>query len=357
MPRRFRNKDVQENSESESDGDDVYLEEDNREESTSSTASQSPSQSPSPTPNPSPAPASASPSPFPETPSLKRVTRSSTLKMKKAVATTLKTPKTLKTSKTPKTPRAIVTRAWVVRKVTAAARGDHPVVSIESAGNTESETDPQLLKIPTTKKPRPSTKRGAAAGGKAQPEGGEVDSEGDVKSVKKPAPKKPRAKAKGCRAGDQPEEEEVDSEADAKPVKTLTPKGSRAKPEGSRAVSEQTKTLATPKKPLAPRPKKIMKASVVTTATAPLIASIQDNEDGDGSPVGLPSKVSSPLDSPMDGIETCGSVASNRDCEMMAMPQQERNGGKQPHRHGYDTVSRSPTALPEVCHSVHLLQL
>ncbi|KAF9141103.1 hypothetical protein BGX30_005483 [Mortierella sp. GBA39] len=329
MPRRICNKNVQENSEAESDNDDIYQEE-NRDESTSPTLSQSPSQSPSSTP---------SPSPLPETPPPRRVTRSSTPKVKKAVATTPKTPKT------PKTPRAIVTRTQVIKKTTAAGRGNHADADMESVGDTESETGPQLLKTPTTKKPRPRAKKGAVTGGgKAYPEG-EVESEGDVKSVTKPAPKKPRARAKGRGAGDQPEE----GESDAKPMKTLTPKRSRVKSEKSKAASEQART---PKKPRAPRPKKIMKASTTVAATLPLIASIQENDDGGGSSVGLPSKVSFPLDSLMDGIETYRSAAavlktSNWDCGMMAMPLQERNSGGQPHRHGYGTMSRTPTVLLE----------
>lgn len=354
MSRRIRNNDVQENSESESDDDDAYQEED-REESTTSTPSQSPSkspsQSPSPTLSPSPAPASARPSSLPETPPPRRVTRSSTPKVGKAVATIIKTPKT---------PRTIVTRSRVIKKATEASRGDHPDVDIESVGDAQSEADPQLLTTPKTKKPRPRAKKGAAVGGeKTQPEGGTIESKGDVKSVKKPTSRKPRDKAKGRVAGDQPEEGGVDSEADTKPVKTPTPNRSRAKLEGSKAASERTKTPATPRKLRTPRPKKNVKASAAA-ATAPLIASIQDNDDGDRSSVGLPSRVSSPLNSPMDGIETYRSAAAvlqtyNWDCEMMAMPQQERNGGGQPHRHGYNTVSRYPTVLPEACHSVHLL--
>ncbi|KAF9540797.1 hypothetical protein EC957_003719 [Mortierella hygrophila] len=310
MPRRICNKDVQENSEAESDDDDIYQEED-RDESTSPTLSQSPSQSPSPTP---------SLSPLPETPPPRRTTRSTTTKVKKAVAIIPKTPKT------PKTPRAIVTRTRVIKETTASGRGDHADADMESVGDTESETGPQLLKTPTTKKPRPRTKKEAVTGrGKAHPEGGEVESEGDVKSVKKPTPKKPRAKTKGRGAEDQP----VEGEFDAKPVKTITSKRSRAKSEKSRAASEQARTPATPKKPRAPRPKKIMKASAAVAATTPLIASIQENDDGGGSFVGLPSKVSFPLDSIMDGIETYRSAAgvlktSNWDCEMMAMPLQEQ---------------------------------
>ncbi|KAG0069180.1 hypothetical protein BGZ89_003376 [Linnemannia elongata] len=339
MPRRPRNKGVQKNSESESDDDDVYQED--REEST--TQSQSPS----------PAPVSASLSPLPETPPPRRVTRSSTPKVREEVAITLKTPKTpktLKPPKTPKTPRAIVARALVVKKATAAAQQALSDIDIQSVDDTESETVPQLLKTPTTKKPRPRAKKGAAAGRKeARLEGGEVEPKEDVKSVKKPALKKPEARDKGQGAEDQSEEEEIDAEADAKLVKTLTPMRSRTKPEGSGAASERAMTLATPKKPRATRPKKTVKASA---SAAPVIASIQDNDDGDGSFVGLPRKVSSLSDSPMDGIETYKFAAtvlqtSNTDCEITAMPQQERNGGGRPYCHGYDTVSLSPTVRPE----------
>ncbi|KAG0061338.1 hypothetical protein BGZ90_003623 [Linnemannia elongata] len=339
MPRRPRIKDVQKNLESESDDDDVYQED--REESTSQSQS------------PSPAPVSASLNPLPETPPPRRVTRSSTPKVREEVVITLKTPKmskTLKPPKTPKTPRAIVTRALVVKKATAAARGDLSDIDIESVDDTESETVPQLLKTPTIKKPRPRAKKGAAAGRReARLEGGEVEPKEDVKSVKKPALKKPEARDKGHGAEDQSKEEEIDAEADAKLVKTLTPKRSRTKPEGSGAASEQAMTLATPKKPRAPRPKKTVKASA---SAAPVIASIQDNDDGDDSFVGLPRKVSSLSDSPMDGIETYKFAAtvlqtSNTDCEITAMPQQERNGGGRPYRHGYDTVSRFPTVRPE----------
>lgn len=340
MPRRPRNKGVQKNSESESDDDDVY--QGDREESTSQSQS------------PSPAPVSASLSPLPETPPPRRVTRSSTPKVREEVAITLKTPKTpktLKPPKTPKTPRAIVARALVVKKATAAAQRALSDIDIESVDDTESETVPQLLKTPTTKKPRPRAKKGAAAGRKeARLEGGEVEPKEDVKSVKKPALKKPEARDKGQGAEDQSEEEEIDAEADAKQVKTLTPMRSRTKPEGSGAASERAMTLATPKKPRATRPKKTVKASA---SAAPVIASIQDNDDGDGSFVGLPRKVSSLSDFPMDGIETYKFAAtvlqtSNTDCEITAMPQQERNGGGRPYCHGYDTVSLSPTVRPEV---------
>ncbi|KAF8949411.1 hypothetical protein BGZ47_003823 [Haplosporangium gracile] len=341
MPRRLRNKEFQKNSESESDDGDVYQEE--QDVSMSPTPSQSPSPSPtaSPTPSSSPAPASASPNPLPVILSSRRVTRSSTPKDRKVAAAT--------TSKTLETPRTIITRARVVKSQAAViVRRDQSEGDIESVGNTKLEADPELFKIPTPKKPRPRTKSAVAGGREAPTAGGQVEFEGAVKSLKTPAPKKPRAKCKGRRVGDQ-SEGAAESEVDANPAKTPKSRRSRAKAEGlGAAASWRAKTTAIPKKPRAPRPKKIMKETAVP-ATTPLIASIQDNDDGNGPSVGLLSKVSSPLGSSMDGIEMHRSAAVlqalNRDYEMAAMPQQERNGGEHQYRLLHDTVSRSSTVL------------
>lgn len=295
MPRRLRNKESQKRSDSESDDGNVYQQEEDGDESRSPTPSQSPSPSLSPTPSPSPSPSSAPcPSLFPETPFLRRVTRSFTLKANKAAAT----PKTPKTPKTPSTPRTIVTRARVNKKQ-ATARGDHSEIDIESVG----DPDPDLPKTPSAKKPRPRTKR--VTGGKAQ-SGGEVETEGDVKPVKTSSLKKLGAKPKGHGAGGYPVED-IEPEADTN-----------------------------------------------SAATTPLIASFQGNDvDGDGSLTGLPTKVWSPLDSPMEGIESAAMLLTlNRDYEMMpiAVPQQERNcRGKYQRRDTHNALSRSPTVLPEVC--------
>ncbi|KAF9157072.1 hypothetical protein BG015_004148 [Linnemannia schmuckeri] len=324
---------LHENLEFESDDGDVYQEE--------QEVSTSPSPTANPTPSSSPASASASPSPLPVILHPRRVTRSSAPKDKKVEAAT--------TPKTPETPRTSITRARVVKSQAAVVvRGDQSEGDIESVGNTKSEADLELFKTPTRKKPRPRTKRAASGGRKPPPVGGEVESERDVKPVKIPAPKKPRAKSKGRGAGDQ-SEGAAESEADAKPVKTPKPRRSRAETEGlGAAASGRAKTTATLKKSSASRPKKIMK-EIAAAATTLMIASIQDNDDGGEPFVGLSSKVSYPLDYPMDGIEMYRSAAVlqtlNRDYEMMAMSQQERNGGEYQYRLLHDTMSRSSTVL------------
>lgn len=338
MTRRLRNKELQENSDSESnDNDGMYQQEEDRDESGSPTPS--PGLSPTPSPILSPSPASPSSTPRQETLFLKRVTRSFT-------AATTKTPKTPKAPKTPKNPkiletpsalRTIVTRTRVNKKHTT-AQGFQSEVDIESVG----DPDPNLLKTPTEKKLRPRTK--IDAGGKAQSDG-EVESEGNVKPVKTPTPKKPGAKSKGHGAGVHPEEG-VESEEDTTPVKTPTPKRPRAKFKRSGAARGRVISPVTPKKPRVPHRKKSSKKSV--SVMTPTIASIQGSDiDGDGSLVGLPTKVWSPLDSSMDGIESAAMLPNpNRDCEMMpiAIPQQEHNC-----RGAYDALSRSPTVLLEVC--------
>ncbi|KAG0294440.1 hypothetical protein BGZ96_001168 [Linnemannia gamsii] len=333
MTRRLRNRELQENSDSESDDDDVYQQEEDRDESGSQTPS--PGLSPTPSSIPSPSPASSTSSPPLETFFPKRVTRSFTPKVNKAVATpkVLKTPKTPKNPKileAPSAPRTIVTRARVNKKQVA-ARGDQAEVDIESVG----DPNPNLLKTPTAKKPRLRTKRGA--GGKA-PSDEEVESKGNVKPVTTPAPKKSGAKAKGHGSGGHPEED-VESEEDIKPVKALTHKRPRTKSHGpgaARGLAKKTRGL---------RPKKSSK-KYVSNATAPSIASIQGSDiGGDGSPTGLSAKVWSPLDSSMDGIKSAAmSLNPNRDCEMIstAIPQQERNCTGV-----YDVLLRSPTVLLE----------
>ncbi|KAG0379409.1 hypothetical protein BGX24_000498 [Mortierella sp. AD032] len=220
----------------------------------------------------------------------------------------------------------------------AAGKGGEIVQSDD--GGTESDVDIKLVKTPISKTPRARTKvAGTKGGAKIQMERS-VESGSDIKlTAKTPTPKKPRAKPKGRAIGDSPDGDAV-NDGDNKLVKTPMPKKPRGikLERGGRSGAGRAKTPTMPRKPIASRSKSTMKMSHEDpfTTKLPLVSPIHggNTDDAKGSfPEGMPSKASPPRGSPMDGIETDKYVAatamlelmtSNRDCEMMAMPQQER---------------------------------